>query len=196
MPERVGDLLDCDADVIVQQCNCLTRRALGLSAAIAERLGVNPYAEREGSGNVASAASPAQPGTVSLHAVQRPLGQQQHVACLYAQYAPGTCRKRYAVYDRVKQERSVEESAELRERWFAQCLEALAAEMQQRGLRSVALPHGIGCGLAGGAWPRYRALIDAWARAHPALQVAIVQLPPATAAARDASPSRRQSTNG
>lgn len=169
---KSGDLLESDADVLVQQCNCLTRTSKGLSAAIAQRLGVDPYAQRSGT-NVADATSTSQPGSVSLHAVRgRP---QQQVACLYAQYAPGSCRRTYASYERVKQERGVEESAALREQWFEACLGALAAQLGPE-VRSVAFPHGIGCGLAGGSWPRYCAMLERWAASVP-FAVSIVTMP-------------------
>ena len=175
MQEVQGNLLQHDADVLVQQCNCVTRRPLGLSAAIAAQLGVNPYAERSGAGSVADAASSVVPGTISLHAVPNdPSGRR--VACLYAQYAPGSARKIYPVYERVKQERGIQETPQLREQWFAACLAALAVELDRLALRRVALPHGIGCGLAGGAWPRYRAMIEAWAAQHPRLQVTVVKI--------------------
>ncbi len=53
---------------------------------------------------------------------------------------------------------------------FADCLEAVGAI---DGIASVAFPHRIGCGLGGGQWPDYSALIEAWAARHPAIAVAV-----------------------
>lgn len=170
---QVGDLLECDAQVLAQQCNCITRHSHGLSAAIAKRLGVNPYASRTGqSRNVADPESSAVPGTVSLHCT----ADGRFVACLYAQWAPGTTRKRYPSYERAAAERGIHEDAGARQAWFAQCLEVLGQEVDQRGLTSVAFPHQIGCALAGGSWSVYREMLEAWAAARPHLSVRIVKL--------------------
>lgn len=177
--ELSGDLIAHDCDVIVQQR--FTRKTHGLSQTIARRLGVDLYAQRAGpSANLASSESSAVPGSTTLCAVE--LSNQEdyvgprYVACLFAQYAPGSLRTRYPFYEEVKAARSVTESAALREEWFAQALDALALKLTAAGLKHVAFPHGIGCGLAGGAWPRYRAMIERWAAANPYLRVDIVKL--------------------
>ena len=47
-----------------------------------------------------------------------------------------------------------------RERWFAQCLEELG---QCDSYQNLAFPYQIGCGLAGGNWSRYLAMIQDFA---------------------------------
>jgi len=44
------------------------------------------------------------------------------------------------------------------------------------GLESVAFPHSIGCGLAGGDWAAYRAAIERFAVRNPAISVVVVRL--------------------
>jgi len=56
--------------------------------------------------------------------------------------------------------------------WFEQALEKLA----MLGLESVAFPHSIGCGLAGGDWAAYRAAIERFAVRNPAISVVVVRL--------------------
>ena len=47
-----------------------------------------------------------------------------------------------------------------REQWFAQCLEELG---QCDSYQNLAFPYQIGCGLAGGNWSRYLAMIQDFA---------------------------------
>lgn len=157
-----GDLLNSDAQVIVQQCNCITMHALGLSLAIKKKFGICPYSTRQGQGNVANQETSSEPGTIAL----MPMDNDRFCACLFAQYAPGSCSKSYASYERVKRERGIQETAEIREQWFAQCLELLTVQMTMLNLTSVAFPKGIGCGLAGGNWQRYSAMIQAFSSAN------------------------------
>ena len=46
-----------------------------------------------------------------------------------------------------------------------------------RGLASVALPDGIGCGLAGGTWTDYEKELEAFAVQHPGIRVVLYSLP-------------------
>ena len=64
---------------------------------------------------------------------------------------------------------------ERRAEWFASGLQAIA-EMDH--LESIAFPFKIGCGIAGGSWPRFRAMIEDLAAARPDVRVVIVSLPP------------------
>jgi hypothetical protein len=158
-----GDLLASGADVIVQQCNCITRKSLGLSALIASQLAVDPYSARRGSSaNLADEESSAKPGQVSLHAAK-----DCHVACLYAQYAPGSSRKTYPFYERVKAARGITETAAQRELWFSESLKELTLQLADLPVETVAFPHGIGCGLAGGNWLNYLGMIERWAASVP-----------------------------
>jgi|APFre7841882793_1041355.scaffolds.fasta_scaffold49228_1 hypothetical protein len=59
--------------------------------------------------------------------------------------------------------RGPDDTPELRLLWFKQALENLTA---QRPGAPVALPYGIGCGLAGGNWNVYSEAIEDWALKH------------------------------
>ena len=63
--------------------------------------------------------------------------------------------------------------------WFRQGLAAIA---KLPGLESLAFPAQIGCGLAGGDWPRFRAALEAFAAdvAPAGVTVTLYRLPGAT----------------
>lgn len=69
---------------------------------------------------------------------------------MLAQRYPG--RARYA-----------NDTAEQRLAWFAACLDEIGRLPE---IGSLALPHGIGCGLAGGDWDAYRGAIETFAERH------------------------------
>ena len=63
-----------------------------------------------------------------------------------------------------------------REAWFAQALDELARQpaIAQRH-QSIAFPAEIGCGLAGGDWAAYHAMLERFARGNPQVRVVIVR---------------------
>ncbi len=133
-----GNILESKADVIGQQCNCVTiGQAKGLAAQIFSRF---PYADvyktrKEGSRSV--------PGTWSIHGDGE---KERFVLNLYTQFYPGPAKY-------------TSDSEDLRLRWFQS---ALTDFFKSRPGLTMALPHGIGCGLAGGSWSLYeRAIKDA-----------------------------------
>ena len=72
------------------------------------------------------------------------------------------------------------DSAFDRERYFQQGLDAIAAIPN---LTSVAFPYLVGCGLAGGKWKSYTAMLNAFAeQVAPSATVYIVRLPISTGA--------------
>lgn len=170
---RSGDLLEAREDAIVQQNNCISLRAHGLSAFIARRWpSADPYALRAPGrsarggfwpNTAAPEARPAMGTSLLLETKER---GRPRVACLFAQYCPGP-PGRY----RDPAGLGVPDAAEDRLRAFGAALRHLAAAHPE--LRSLALPHGIGCGLAEGDWSAYSAAIEAFAREHPHLRVVI-----------------------
>lgn len=175
LQEVQGNLLLFDADVLVQQCNCITIKSAGLAKVIAEHYNVNPYAERTATtpnGGTATAETSGVPGTVSWYPVEE---GSKFIACLFAQYSPGKSNG-LPYYRKICDERNINDSVSARMTWFSQCLEVLANQMQKRQLKRVAFPWGIGCGLAGGSWTQYRALIADWAEKNPDLLITIVKL--------------------
>jgi len=145
-----GDLLDFSGDIIIQQCNCLTRKAAGLAEAINTKYPyANIYGLRRGVGNLASPEDRAIPGTIQVLS-----GNGPAVACLFAQWKPGKCGSRY--YSECTQ---YIDTLSNREKWFSECLDHLKEYIGKRLILSIAFPAGIGCGLAGGTWRNYEAMI-------------------------------------
>ena len=56
-----------------------------------------------------------------------------------------------------------DDTSKQRLEWFKAALADLTRQMPDA---DVALPYGIGCGLAGGDWPTYLSVIDAWTAGH------------------------------
>jgi len=165
LTEIEGDLLQITEGAIVQQCNCLTRRGHGLSAAIAGRFPyADPYKGRSGRGNLTD--DPSRPGSVLF---MPPDAKGPLVICLMAQWEMG----RPGRYKRTPCPDGPD-TRENRARWFKECLDSLGRTDE---LTVVYFPHTIGCGLAGGHWPTYRAMIAEYARANPRVQVVITRLP-------------------
>jgi hypothetical protein len=150
-----GNLLHCDADVIVQQTNCLTRRPYGLSTSIKQRYGVDTYARRRGdggtgtgtgTGNLARREDRGTPGTVTWSPVPRhsdaaaaapdsrrvarrtpPPSDVVVVVGLVAQFAPG---KPGVYYARQRRQHGVDDSSDDRRTWFRQSLAELGRRLR------------------------------------------------------------------
>ncbi len=122
----------------MQQCNCVTKKALGLSKAIAEKFPhADFYSRRQ---------HPSKPGTVEV----RGNGKDERWVCaLYGQYYPGKPSNRTVNGNFV-------DSAEQREEWFQDGLDKIA---KIKNLRSIAFPYHVGCGLAGGDWRHYETML-------------------------------------
>lgn len=156
-----GDLIEAKVDAIVQQCNCLTVRSHGLSAYIATKLDIDHYSLRKpiGKKNLAIKEDRDVPGTVKMHQITMVIGKPYYVACLFGQFTPGLPGK---YYNYICKEHGITETKEAREQWFKESLEKLTDELIGLEITSVAFPYGIGCGLAGGSWPKYAKMITEW----------------------------------
>jgi O-acetyl-ADP-ribose deacetylase (regulator of RNase III) len=176
MRELPGDLTTfTPCDVIVQQLNCVTTRTAGLASVIARKLGHNPYAARRPDPTepgVAVEADCAEPGTIDLAA----LDDGRHICGLFAQYAPGPPGSRSPRYRAAVARAAVDDDAAQRTAWFAAALQSLGEVMRERGWRTAAFPFAIGCGLAGGDWSVYSAIISDW-ESRTGVDVVIVRLP-------------------
>ena len=162
MEIKEANLLTATEDYIVQQNSCVACKPQGLSYALVTAFPhANPYKDRKPikhGGNIAIEADRAFPGTIII------LGNgtnQRYVACLFAQINNG---KPGEVLD----------SAGDRERYFADCLESLATQIPQSA--TLAFPYKIGCGLAGGKWPRYETILKNWCVSHPTLRVSLYKI--------------------
>lgn len=85
---KEGDLMDFEEDFAIQMYNCMSAQPNGLAQTFAERLGVDPYQHRVASAPdspVALSSSFATPGTFQILTTR----DGRHVACLFAQVAPG-----------------------------------------------------------------------------------------------------------
>ena len=149
-----GSVLDAAAHTVAQQCNCCTVRSHGLSAAVQAKW---PWADvyhrraREGSRNLAIEADRPFPGQVQVELNPQQAGFPRRVAALFGQWAPGK-PGRFPTYPGA-----AHETADSRLYWFFTALTQLAESMGPEDL--IAMPHGVGCGLAGGHWPDYRLAI-------------------------------------
>jgi hypothetical protein len=119
-----GNLLEASERYIGHQCNCVTSgNGAGLAKTLFRKFPfANVYAGR---------MQPSIPGTYSLHGNG---ADQRRVVNFYAQYFPGKPRK-------------PRDTTEVRLGWLLQSIGAFVRDQQAS---EIALPYGIGCGLAGG----------------------------------------------
>nr|QBK85739.1 MAG: uracil-DNA glycosylase [Marseillevirus LCMAC101] len=153
------DLLELsskEAQIIAQQCNCYSKKGAGLSKDIAKKF---PYANFYSSREDESC-----PGTIEVRGDRKE--KERFVMALYAQKRPGKPKG--------------SDSAEKREEWFSECLDRIPKKYKK--LKSIAFPHGIGCGLANGNWENYEKIICDWAMEYPHIKVMIASRddPPVT----------------
>ncbi len=168
LTEREGDLLEAGEQYIVHQTNCVSRAPKGLAASVFRRF---PHAD------VYSAVARSRreriagdtPGSIAvmgdgLH----PDGQLRGVINLFGQDSPGRPRGHH-------------ESAAVRLEWFKRGLAEIA---ELPGLRSLAFPALIGCGLGAGNPLEYREALESFAAQVAGRGVAVVLY-------REGRPARR-----
>lgn len=142
-----GDLLESNKNIIVQQLNCITINAKGLSQTISNKY---PYADVYSSRKkipgkyVAVEEDRGIPGDIVIS-----VGDGPTIIGIYGQYAPSKPRGN--------------ETAELRLQWFKECLHKIKNYMDNEKYTSIAFPYKIGCGLAGGDWLKYKKEIKRFA---------------------------------
>ena len=95
-------------------------------------------------------------------------GKGPAVINMFAQWEMGAPDK----YKRV-QPAPPSDSAPTRERAFKECLEKISQLPADSKPCSIAFPHEIGCGLAGGAWVKYDIMLKEWAAANPEIEVLV-----------------------
>lgn len=150
----VGDLRETGAGYILQQCNCVTIHVRGLSAVLA---GHFPYANHYATRRRPQGRSARdEPGSF---VVCRPPDEakQPVVVCLMGQWAPGPVGAKWAsIFPRP--EGAPAETADDRLRWLESALSVFLATLAG-GSPLLRVPWGLGCGLAGGQWAAYDALL-------------------------------------
>jgi len=146
-----GNLLQIRTDVICHQCNCKTSHSKGLAQAIFSAFPscdvYRSIAPRDRKVGTCVLTTPTEnPESLPF----------KRIAHLFAQESPGKCRAVLC----WKQERKMvgqspleEETPLKREEWFASALRHLDHSVSPTA--TIAFPYLIGCGLAGGNWPRY-----------------------------------------
>lgn len=164
-----GDLLAQGYDYIVQQGNCLAVRSHGLSKQIANRWPHSDvYAGRKpvGKRNLAQPADREPPGTMWV---------QGGLITFWAQWRPG---KVTAPYFSRYPESDPPETSKQREIWFQECLDHLAEYLEGNDPwgKRIGFPHGIGCGMAGGDWLTYQAMLESFSD-KTENQIYIIKLP-------------------
>ena len=166
----LDDSLLARVAAICQQENCVGCDGRGLAAGVSEKLPYGcSYADRRRMPPANKFAVPedrAKPGTIDVR--RPPGGDGVIVVNLFAQWEMGAPGK----YNRVAP-CPPSDSASTRASWFKQCLAAIGA--LDPPLPSLAFPHEIGCGLAGGDWRRYEAMILEFAQEHPTTKVTIAR---------------------
>jgi len=144
LTERNCDILEATEQYIAQQCNCTSSNYKGLSRALVERF---PWATFYSQPN-------RQPGTITIKGDCK---EQRPIIGMFAQ--------RYVSIPKYNND-----SSDMRLGWFRECLGQIAKIPE---VKSLALPHGIGCGLAGGSWSSYLALIQEFAVQNPDIEVVL-----------------------
>lgn len=147
--EKRGDLLKSEEQYIAHQSNTTTVGARGLAKALFKRF---PYANVYGNNKGRRVC------TIEIRGTEA----QKRIIAMYAQKGPGKYMK-------------AGENMRIRETWFRECLREVA---KISDLKSVAFPHRIGCGLAGGNWSRYKTMIrEELVEKVKGIKVVIYQLP-------------------
>jgi hypothetical protein len=155
---------------IAQQNNCVGCDGRGLAEGVARKLPYGcPYKDRRlmpPQHKFAVQEDRAVPGTIAVRAPPPSQHGRPLVIAMFAQFEMGGPNK----YKRVNPMPDDDGTA-TREQWFAQCLEAIGRLDPPPS--SLAFPREIGCGLAGGSWPRYYSMIEAFAHANPRIEVLV-----------------------
>ena len=134
-----GDLLTTDRLIIAHQCNCVSRGAKGLAQQLFQRWPwANVYDPK------ICPRNHRQPGQIFICKQPKKDVKPEFVVALFAQVNPGG-PVAYASTGLLIDDR------ENRLLWFQKCL----GHLYGVGGGEVAMPWGIGCGLAGGNWADY-----------------------------------------
>lgn len=160
-----GNLLNSPEKYIIHQCNCYTVKAHGLSLSIFEKYPwADCYSERRqfNNRNLAIPKDCAKFGGVKIIYGPR---EKKAIVCLFAQLCPGK-PNRFRSYPYWETDTS-----EMRLIKFRKCLKKFGKYCEKRGIKSVAFPYRIGCGLAGGNWKDYYHAIDYFSRKYSVISI-------------------------
>jgi hypothetical protein len=157
--EIKGDLLD-QRGYLVQQCNCVTVKAHGLSKAFIDRFGkkADLYGKRSRR-SANKAQRPSTPGTYQIV----PLNDDTIMVGIFGQWLPGKPNQWTHAYNDYTP--TYDDSAINRLNYFKKALDKFAHELTCDDT-PVYFPYRIGCGLAGGDWTKYKEAIDEFASTY------------------------------
>lgn len=182
---KMGNVVNAEETIVSHQANCVRDKAAkGAAQAMFNKYpDADVYMQRKASGRPID-----RPGSVSLHL---DAAGNVRVANLYGQFraqppgetTPGSVSEEMQ-QDPMWLQYHEQDTAESRKIWFQECLDNLAKALLElpSAKRSIALPWMIGCGMAGGSWDEYQAIIYAWAASLERMDVRIALyqfIPPA-----------------
>lgn len=152
---RVGDVVYARAVYLLHQVPCAARGATGLAARV---FAARPYANC-----YASTAAPGHPGAIQ---VLSDVSGENPVVNLFGQFREGPPRAKSV------------DTRKIRVYYFRTALNGLSEYIRKDGKRyaRVAVPHGIGCGSAGGYWSSYLAELIDWVCEHNRVNADLLQL--------------------
>lgn len=152
---KKGDLLDATEKIIAHQCNCVTVRSHGLSAAIAKKWPwADMYSKRCPISRKNCASIPDIPGTTKIMTDPNDEHGQQ-IACLFGQWTPGKPNAFSRYYPKTYPD---DRAARLT--YFSRSLTSLEHYCEKNNIEKIAMPFKIGCGLAGGNWNDYEQMLE------------------------------------
>ena len=151
-----GDILNATEDFILQQCNCLTVKAHGLSESLGNKFPhARIYNHRRAihGRNIAVDTDRSIPGTAVI-CIGTP-----NIICLFGQWAPGKLGAAYHSYYPASNPVETELQRLL---WFISGLSQIGEYLlrESRRVVTIAVPYKIGCGLAGGNWEKYSMILS------------------------------------
>lgn len=150
-----GDLLESKTKYIAHQCNCKTRKFLGIAKSIFEKY---PYSNSyiDGTKRI--------PGEIEIRGDGI---DKRFVINLYGQLNPGKPEDYYFNPDNGEGD-----TERARLKWMVSCLKKVS---KIENLESIAFPYKMGCNLAGGNWNYYQSLLEKFSEAIDA-QVFIIKI--------------------
>ena len=181
-----GDIFDSrfknQHTCIVHQCNCVAIKPHGLSESIVSNFGqyTNVYSLRKPivkRGNIATAATRSKPGEIHI------CHGSPNVAALFGQFLFGSSDPNARKYwqktlnndeELVKGYKNDTKNDRLV--YFEKALDNLFNYFNQNlKIHTIVFPYRIGCGSAGGEWPKYRHQIEKFANKLTNYNVLIVK---------------------
>eukprot|EP00045_Choanoeca_perplexa_P016315 m.218825 g.218825 ORF g.218825 m.218825 type:complete len:192 (+) comp17225_c1_seq7:2293-2868(+) len=177
-----GDLLASSEPFIVHQCNCRSTFGKGLAQVLFRKF---PYSDvyklRKARGDALSAADRAagkhfdKPGTITIRRATDGKKAKQMTLSATGTLEQGVACSKPAIINLFGQDNYGKrtESPLQRERWFKLGLDEIAARKVEESITSLAMPHGIGCGRAGGNWQHYEAMLCTFAAENTDIRITL-----------------------